>query len=157
MSAANASEKIIIRSGILQESVSVTELSTFAQTGKLSQSLQVYFDLAQQNPAIVRRILTTPIQASPLFLDKFLNSVAGYLILEQLSEVVHTRSRKADKKALRSALVLSASDDKKITLIEIIKNYPTPEVEMNGKHLRSVFHKLQKLQSGLNNIFDILF
>jgi Alpha/beta hydrolase of unknown function (DUF1400) len=33
---------------------------------------------------------------------------------------------------LRAALVVSASKDRQITLIEVIQNYPTKEVEVEG-------------------------
>ncbi|WP_292789839.1 alpha/beta hydrolase [uncultured Nostoc sp.] len=39
-------------------------------------------------------------------------------------------SQRADRQALRAALLLSASQDRLVSLIEIIKNYPTNELEV---------------------------
>jgi len=46
------------------------------------------------------------------------------VVLDEISQVIHTASRRPDRQALRSALVLS-SRDREITLIETIQNYPT--------------------------------
>jgi len=67
-----------------------------------------------------------------VILDKVLNSRIGNVILDQLTQVIHTRSHQADKQALRAALVVSASKDRQITLIEVIQNNPTKEVEVEG-------------------------
>ena len=153
---AAGAEKIVIRYGALSSSVAVEELSEFAETGKLSSSLQVYFRSSRQNPKIIRRYLTRRVQMSPVFLDRVLNNEVGELVLDRFSEIIHTRSRKADRKALRSALVLSASDDQQVTPIEIIQKYPTPELEIEGKKIRHIYFQLHRLQSRFKNLFDFL-
>ncbi|MFL9454258.1 MULTISPECIES: alpha/beta hydrolase [Nostocales] len=88
-----------------------------------------------QDPQKVRKYLTEPVKVNLLILDKILNSRVGNAVLDQISQVIYTPSSKANRQALRSALILSASNDKKITLIEIIQNYPTSEVEVDGDKL----------------------
>ncbi|MEH2418470.1 alpha/beta hydrolase [Nostoc sp.] len=62
---------------------------------------------------------------------------------------------------MRAALVLSASQDGQVSLIEIIKNYPTNEVEVDGvvyrrRHrLESPYRQLPRLQTSLENKFSI--
>jgi hypothetical protein len=72
----------------------------------------------------------------------------------QISQFVHTPDRKADRQALRSALVLSANNDGQISLIEIIQNYPTSSIEVDGDKLESAYRQLQRLQGSLQNIFS---
>ncbi|MBW4568878.1 MAG: alpha/beta hydrolase [Tolypothrix carrinoi HA7290-LM1] len=144
-----AAESVVLKYRIFRESVSVEELSTFAQTGKLSTSLRVNLALARQNPQAIRQYLTEPVKINPVILDKVLNSRIGNVILDQLTQVIHTRSRQADKQALRPALVVSASKDRQITLIEVIQNYPTPEVEVEGDRLESAYRQLRRLQENL--------
>ena len=48
---------------------------------------------------------------NPVFLDGVFKDRVGELVLDRFSEIIHTRSRKTDRKALRSALVVSASED----------------------------------------------
>lgn len=81
-----------------------------------------------------------------MILDKVLNSTVGNAILDQLSQVIHTPSKKANRQALRSALLLSASKDEQMTLIEVIQNYPTSQVEVDGERLESAYRQLHRLQ-----------
>ncbi|MGI2905871.1 alpha/beta hydrolase [Tolypothrix sp. VBCCA 56010] len=147
-----AAESVVLKYRIFRESVSVQELSSFAQTGKLSTSLRVNLALARQNPQAIRQYLTEPVKINPVILDKVLNSRIGNVILDQLTQVIHTRSRQADKQALRAALVVSASKDRQITLIEVIQNYPTNEVEVEGDRLETAYRQLRRFQGNLQDI-----
>jgi len=82
--------------------------------------------------------LTESVKVNPVFLDRILNSPIGNVVLDEISQVIHTASRRPDRQALRSALVLSASRDREITLIETIQNYPTV-MEVEGERLESAF------------------
>jgi Alpha/beta hydrolase of unknown function (DUF1400) len=147
-----AAEKVVLKYRVFRESLSVTELSTFADTGKLSIPLRVGLKLAQQDPNKVRRYLTESVKVNPMILDRVLNSPVGNVVLDQISQVIHTPSRKADRQAMRSALVLSASEDGDIKLIEVIKNYPGAEVEVDGDRLEKAYNQLRRLQGSLQNI-----
>jgi Alpha/beta hydrolase of unknown function (DUF1400) len=148
-----AAEQVVLKYGIFRESLSVKELSTFAQTGELSPSLRVNLALARQNPKAIRQYLTQPVKINPVFLDRVLNSPVGNVILDQISQVIHTPSRRADRQAVRAALVLSASQDGQVSLIEIIENYPTEEVEVEGDRLESAYRQLRRLQTSLQDLF----
>jgi hypothetical protein len=147
-----AAERVVLKYRIFRESLSVEELSTFAETGKLSRSLQVNLALARQDPKLIRKYLSQPVKVDPVILDRVLNSPVGNPILDQLSQVIHTRSQKANRQALRSALVLSANVDKEMTLIEIMQNYPTSAVEVDGERLESAYRQLARLQGNLQDL-----
>jgi Alpha/beta hydrolase of unknown function (DUF1400) len=147
-------ERVVLNYGIFRESLSVEELSTFAQTGELSRSLRVNFALARQDPKAIRQYLTEPVKVSPVFLDRVLNSQIGNITLDQISQVIYTPSRRADRQALRAALVLSASQDGQVSLIEIIENYPTNEVEVDGDRLESAYRQLRRLQTSLQDLLN---
>lgn len=147
-----AAEQVVLKYRIFRESLSVEELSTFAETGKLSSSLEANLALARQDPKVIRKYLSEPVKVNPVILDKVLNSPVGNAILDQLSQVIHTPSQKANRQALRSALVLSANVDKQMTLIEIMQNYPTSEVEVDGERLESAYRQLRRLQGNLQDL-----
>ncbi|BDI17272.1 hypothetical protein ANSO36C_30740 [Nostoc cf. commune SO-36] len=149
-----AAEQVVLNYGIFRESLSVEELSTFAQTGELSRSLRVNFALARQDPKAIRQYLTEPVKVNLVFLDRVLNSQIGNIILDQISQVIYTPSRRADRQALRAALVISASQDGQVSLIEIIENYPTNEVEVDGKRLESAYRQLRRLQTSLQDLLN---
>ncbi len=150
-----AAQRVVLEYGIFRESLSVKELSTFAQTGELSSSLRVNLALARQNPKAIRQYLTESVKVNPVFLDRVLNSQIGNVILDQISQVIYTPSRKADRQALRAALVLSASQDGQLSLIEIIENYPTNEVEVDGDRLESAYRQLLRLQTSLQDLLGV--
>lgn len=149
-----AAEQIVLKYGIFRESLSAQELSTFAQTGELSRSLRVNLALARQDPKAIRQYLTEPVKVNPVFLDRVLNSRIGNIILDQISQVIYTPSRRADRQALRAALALSASQDRQVSLIEIIKNYPTNEVEVDGDRLEGAYRQLRRLQTSLQDLLN---
>lgn len=146
---ANAAESVVLKYRILRESVSVTELSTFAKTGELSPSLRAYLDMAKRDPSELRRALTREVQLNPVLLYAMLTSPLGESILDRVSEVVHTPGNAANRESLRSAIVGSALKDGKISLIEALENYPTPEVQVEGDRLVEVIGQLRKLAERL--------
>ena len=147
-----AADQVVLKYRIFRESISVEELSTFAETGELSKSLRINLALARQDPIAVRRYLTEPVKVNVVLLDRLLNSPVGNLILNEVTEVVHTPSGKADRQALRSALVISASRDSNISLIEIIQNYPTQVVQVEGDRLESAYRQLRRLEGRLQDL-----
>ncbi|BAY28481.1 hypothetical protein NIES2107_03100 [Nostoc carneum NIES-2107] len=150
-----AAEQVVLNYKVFRESLSVEEISRFAQTGELSSSLNINFALARQNSKAVRQCLTQPVKVNPVFLDRVLNTPIGNVILDQISQVIHTPSQKADRQALRAALVLSARQDSQITLIEILKNYPTSEVEVDGDRLETAYRQLRSLQTNIENLMGV--
>lgn len=154
-----AAETVLLKYRIFRESIAVKDLTTFAQTGELSTSLRVNLALAKQQPKTIRKYLTESVAVSPVLLDRVLNSPIGNVILDQISEAIHTPSRTADRQALRAALVLSASSDRNgsgaknsISLIEAIQNYPTSEVEVEGEVLERAYLQLRQLAGTLQDL-----
>jgi len=148
-----AAQRVVFTYGILRESVSVDELTTFAQTGKASSSLSSFLDETRQNPQTVRNTLTRELKVTPVTLDRTLNSRIGLYLLDQMGYSIHTSSNQANRQALRSALVLSANGDNKVSLIEVIQNYPTSEVIVEGERLVRTYNQLSIIAEDLGRIF----
>ncbi|MBW4440038.1 MAG: alpha/beta hydrolase [Plectolyngbya sp. WJT66-NPBG17] len=150
-SQAIAAERVIFKYKILRESLSVPELTTFAQTGEVSNNLQTYLRLSRQNPETVRRTLTQPIKVDPILLDRVLNSPLGNGLLDQLGQAIQTPRGGAERQALRAALALSASGDGSISVLEILQNYPTQEVVLDGDRIEVAYRRLNELVDRLRN------
>lgn len=140
---ADAAQSVVLKYRFLQEKISVPELATFARTGELSPSLKTYLRLANREPDELRRALTQEVKVNPNLLYRVLNSPIGDVMLDQVSEVVHTPDNQANRQSLRGALVSSALSDNQITLIETLENYPTPEVYVEGERLVEVAQKIR--------------
>lgn len=126
---------MVVTYGALQVSFEVSDLEKLANTGEVPHSLQFYLDLANLTPDDLRSILAMEVPVSQSMLDRMLNTEGGEYILSELTQVVHTPSQGADIPALRSAVVMAASDDQKISVLELLQKYPTQQVYINGGNL----------------------
>ncbi len=142
-----AAENVRLNYGPFSRSVPVSDLREFADTGKASRKLRKYMKVTQQDPARVQDTLVNPVEMNSVQLDRLLNSAPGDLLLSEVGEVIHTPSDRANRRALRSALILDASDDQQITLIDTLENYPTAEVEVEGERLVKVIRRINQFKA----------
>ncbi|MBI4781151.1 MAG: alpha/beta hydrolase [Oscillatoriophycideae cyanobacterium NC_groundwater_1537_Pr4_S-0.65um_50_18] len=153
-SQATAAEKIVLKYQIFRRSIAVADLTQFAETGETSRPLRTYLKLSGQDPAEIRDTLTKPVSVNLVVLDQVLNSFVGDLALGQLSQYIYTSARKDDDKAIRAALVLSASNDNQVSILEILQNYPTQEVILDGDNIGRAYEELQGLNNTLNRLLE---
>lgn len=151
-SSALAAEQIVLKYAPIQRSLSVQSLRELADTGQAPPELQAYFNLAQQDPSTIRQHLTKPLQVSAVTLDRRLNSAAGKLLLDQISRFVHTPTNRTNRQALRAAMILDASQDQQITLLDTLENYPTATVEVEVKQLLQAYRQVEPLITTLKTI-----
>ena len=155
-SSAIAAEKVILKYKIFRESIPVIDLTAFAKTGEVSPTLQFYLDASRQNPAELRTILTREADVKVTTLDRALNTPVGELLLDQIGLAVHPPANVANRQAMRSALVLSTSQDNKISLIEVIQNYPTAEVEVEGERVGQAYRQISAIGGRVRSLADDL-
>lgn len=151
---ANAAEKVVIKVGIVRASVPVSDLASFAQTGEIAPSLRDIFNATNQDPQVIRDALTEEVSIDFLLLDRALNHPFGEALLDELGKVVHTRADSANRQALRSAIVLSAREDNKVSLLEVIQNYPSPEVQVEGDRIIEAAAQLRRFSDVLKVILQ---
>jgi hypothetical protein len=111
-----AAEKVVLKYKLFRGSLSVADLTTFAQTGDASPALQSYLSVSGQNPENVRNVLTQNINVNVVTLDRLLSNPVGNLVLDRVGSAVQTPANVENRKALRSALLLSASRDSQVSL-----------------------------------------
>jgi len=145
-----AAEKLIFTFGILGDSVTVKELEIFAETGQVPTMLRPYLKLTKTDPEVVRNFLTQEATISYRTLDKTLNTLPGEYLLFQMGKIIHTPARVANIQALRSALVMSALKDNKVSLLKFLQQYPLRDVTVDGvallKAARKVGPYIQKVE-----------
>lgn len=132
--AGQAAERIYLTFGILGRSIAVSDLRNFADTGELTRQLRWYLNIANVNPEDFRAVLTHEVQLNLEFVDSVTYSLPGEFVLYQIGQVVHTKSRQGATQinALRSALLVSLTEDNRISILEFLETYPTPEVFVDG-------------------------
>jgi hypothetical protein len=152
---AMAAERVMLTYGPFRRSVSVEELTTLAETGEASRAIQFYLRAANKSPQDLQELLNREVDMDVVLVDRVLNSFVGRLALDQISTVIYTPSRQTDRQALRSALVLSAADDDAVTLLEIMQNYPTSEVYVDGERLVDAYRQLAALRERFDFLLNL--
>ncbi|MEC4806582.1 MAG: alpha/beta hydrolase [Jaaginema sp. PMC 1079.18] len=127
-----AAEQIVLEYGFLSGSVAVADLENLAKTGETSLDLKLYLMLANQKPETLRDILNQEVAVNGELLEGILTTPPGEMMLDRVGEILHTPDKKDNRQALRSAIVDSALPDGNITLLEVLQNYPTDELHING-------------------------
>src|SRR6476469_574180 len=153
-SQAIAAEQMVLKYKILREKISVKELTRLTETGTPSPAIAAYLKLAGREPQDIRQPLTQVVKVNPLLLDRVINSWVGNAVLDQMSQAIHTPSNQANRQALRAAITLSATPDGKLTLMEVLQNYPITEVEVEGDRLVAAFRQLSRLSGSLENLLN---
>lgn len=152
---AMAANLIVFRYGSFSETFSVQELRDFAQTGKQSSTISYYLQRTNQQPEAVRNSLNREIPVKVTTLDRVLNSPVGDVVLDRISRTIQTPVNESNRQALRAALVLSASGDNRLSLIEVFQNYPTQELYVDGRELISTYTQISELAQRIRDLPDI--
>ena len=150
-----AAEKVIFTYGLVSQSVSIEELEAFAATGEVSRSLRFLLNFSGQNPYLVRWLLTQEFPTNTVIMSRLLNTLMGEYALSQSSNVVHSRSQRGDIHAIRGALITSSSDDQRVSLLELLRNYPTKQVYVDGKSLTNIGRKATETLENLEDYVEL--
>ena len=92
-----AAERLIITYGVLERTISIQDIETFAATGQLTPQLRAYnrhLQFSQAQLDQVQRVLTTPVERiTPVGIAQFLYTQQGERLLRELTRVVRTPAR----------------------------------------------------------------
>jgi hypothetical protein len=149
---ATAAERVVLIYKVFRESVSVEELRTLADTGKPSRSLARYCEIANLTPEKLQESLNKPVNVDAVTLSDILNSFPGELVLDGASEIIRTPSQSASRQSLRGAMVTSAVPDNNVRTIEILENYPTDEVYVEGDRLAEIYSTVNDVVSTISRL-----
>lgn len=149
---AMAADAIILKYGLLHQSIPVADLSVFCETGETSSALNYFLRLANQKPENVKNTLCRKIPVNGVTLSKILNSPLGGFVLDGFSEVITTPSDKASRESLRGAVITSALKNNDISIMEVTENYPTTEVHLNGDRLIEIYKKIEGILGSIPSL-----
>lgn len=128
---AQAADTIVVRFGLMSESVSLTDLQKTAETGKFSTSLEPYTNrLSEQQRGALLQALKFRLPLNVVTINRLLNTQIATTILNDISTAI-VRKDKAGVQALRAALILGATSPKGLSLLSFIEAYPSKRLEIN--------------------------
>ncbi len=151
---AAAAENVMLRYRGFSRTVAVADLATLAETGEVPASLAGLLRQVGQPPDHLRTLLNHALTADVVTLDKVLSSLPGEWMLDQVGQAIRPVREAASRQALRAALVLSASDDGEITLLEVLQAYPTETVVLEVEQIQSVYERFSSLVQPISQVLS---
>lgn len=146
ITSAQAAERIYGAYGSFERSVSVKDLETYAKEGKVAGDLALYLRyLKPERRLQLRKALQQRANLTPVSMAQFLYSPIGEQLLRRAERVVQPKSGTGGFYALRSALISAAAAPDGLTFLNLLKSYPTQNIQINLAEGLSTFSKGQKL------------
>jgi hypothetical protein len=137
---ASAAESIILIYNETLTSTSITDIQAFASRGEMTKDLQEFFQRTPQAPEVVRNLLTARIPLSQTLVERNFRNSTGQFLLIQLDKLLSTAFRQEKLEPLRSALVAAYGDDNRLSVLELIEEYPESEIRIDLRSLEKVYH-----------------
>jgi hypothetical protein len=135
-SKANAADKIRLVYGPFNCSLSVESLKTYAETGEITPEFQPYTKfLDQQSLLQLRHWLQKDFERDVVGIRDYTHSPQGEELLQEIGNVVTTHSERNGFYALRAALIEAAAKTDDWTILDVIQQFPTENMQINTKDL----------------------
>jgi hypothetical protein len=143
---AQGAERIYIPYGPVEFSLPIASLELYAKEGKIDQELAVYAGyLDEKQLEQLRQILVTPIDVTPLAISQFLYSPQGEIILDRMGQIIETKARQPGFYAIRAALIKAAARPEGLTLLNVLREFPTYGIRVNSARGFRVIDQLSNL------------
>ena len=154
---ARAADTVVIRYGLLEESVSLEELKKSIETGKLPDSLGTYTKrMTEEQRRFLVEGLKIRIPINVITLDRLINTQIGTTILTDISTAI-TRQDQAGLQAMRGGLILGANSPQGLSVLSFIATYPSKRLEINlpqaitvARSMGGAFIRTQRFMFGLS-------
>lgn len=128
-----AAEQIYVVFGPLQFSLPIASLEVYAKEGKIDGKLAPYAKHVEpQQMEQLREVLLTPIDVTPVAIAQFLYSPQGEDILNRLGQIIQTKAGQPGFYAMRAALIKAAAYPEGLTLLNVLREFPTYGIKINS-------------------------
>lgn len=142
-----AAEKIVVRYGIFEQSLPVSDLRQYAETQKVSSDLQGFLRyLNPQEKLMVQQALQVNMSLDIVALDKLFNSEMGEKFLSSISPAIARRDD-AGVPALRAAIILGTNSPKGLGIISFLEAYPSKRIVIDLSETEEVLSQLNLFSS----------
>jgi predicted dienelactone hydrolase len=119
-------EQIYVTYGPVEVSVPIESLALFAKEGKIDSNLDGFAQYANESQlAGIRSALQAKAEISQVTIAQFLYTPQGEVLLRRLGRLIQTKARQPGFYAIRAALILAASDPEGLTIVNVLRKFPT--------------------------------
>ncbi len=165
-----SAERLKLSFGIVERSISVDSLETYAKTGQINDELAAYFKyVPKENRGELREALLAPIPLKAVQISQFLYSPMGETLLENLSQIVQSEFRNRGQTTrdkyrrssgfygTRAALILAAAKPENFNIINILRKFPSQTISIDlfrsleiGLRARNIINRTEKAVTRIN-------
>lgn len=152
-----AAERIYASYAVLERSISVAALEAYAKQGKIDEDLAVYLQyVPPERRSQLREALLARADISPVTISQFLYSPQGEVALARLGQVIQTGSRQPGLYAIRAALILAASEPDGLTLLNVLRKFPTHGIRVDLERAQQIAGDLQQILNQTNQAIALV-
>lgn len=143
----NAAERIAFYYPPFGEfTISTDDIEAYAEFGRVTNDFAFYLNrVPSAQRAQFRQLLRTDFQLNATLVSQVTYSALGESVVRRLSELIMTESREGSFYALRSALILSATNRKGLNIVEVIRRYPSSTIRLNLTEGQSILTSFSEL------------
>jgi predicted dienelactone hydrolase len=139
-------ERIYVTYGPLEFSLPVESLELYAKQGKIDRELAAYANyLDSKQLEQLRQVLVSRVDITPLAIAQFLYSAQGETILQRMSQIITTRAGQPGFYAIRAALIKAAAAPEGLTLLNVLREFPTYGIRIDTARGFRVVNQLSNL------------
>ena len=145
-SAALGAQEIYISYVPLEVSLPIASLELYAKEGNIDQELSFYAGYLKPEQLVqLRKVLVTRIDVTPVAVAQFLYSTQGEIILNRIGEIIQTKARQPGFYAIRASLIKAAARPEGLTLLNILREFPTYGIRVDSNRGFQVIESLSNL------------
>ncbi|MEH1779421.1 MAG: alpha/beta hydrolase [Nostoc sp.] len=138
-------------------SLSVDSLETFAKEGKIDQDFSFYANRATpEQLAQLRDLLQQRFNVTPTLISQVTYSPIGEQLVKQLGRLLLTESRKNGFYAIRASLILAATDREGLTVVNLLRKFPSNTIRVNFTEGLRIVDQLSQLIKKKDEVFASL-
>lgn len=141
----HAAERVIFSVGAFERSISIASIEAYIQEGRVTDELAPL--IAQIDPdtlAQAQELLSQRLDVDVTAVAQVVYSPQGEFLLERAGKVFRTGARLSGKQGLSGAAILSAADDEGLSVLNMIRYFPTPVLRIDLKEGESIARQATK-------------
>jgi predicted dienelactone hydrolase len=152
-----AAERVYVTYNVLERSIPVASLETYARTGVIDDDLAVYAQYADASTMRqFREALVAKAELSTVAVAQFLYSPQGEILLRRLGQVIQPESRITGFSAIRAALITASADQEGLTLLNVLRRFPTRGLRIDVERSLDVVKSLEEVIGETNNATRVI-
>lgn len=131
-----SAETIYVSYGPLNFSLSVDALATFAESGEITPEFRFYARLIKpKQREELRQLLQRRFKVSPVAVSQMTYTPLAEAALKRLGLAIQTEARVEGFNAIRAALILAATNPDGLTVIDVLRRFPTRGIRIDAEVL----------------------